>query len=831
MPSRNGFTFCLIVALSIWIPATLLAQGNYITVSSGGFNMGQDGTAASSYTDEAGIHWVTVDQFQISEYEISNTAYAAFLNAVGTNQDAQGHQYLDTTDPSVRIHWNGSQWTVDSGWETHPVVEVSWYGADAFARWAGGRLPSEEEWEKAARWDASTSHSRTWPWGDFWECGRSAMWWCISPRRTYPVGSFPNGRSPYNLYDMAGNAWEWTMGGYDSYPGCPLGTFTDSTREVQRGGSWTNSDYNQYCFTRSPQPRYITDANLGFRVVLSPNEPSVIPTPAPNVVNVQVWEEHFNSSITMDQTYAWWGTGSSFSVDTGNGWFVSSLQGATYPSGEYMALFRRDLSAYFSPGDIVDISVRIRYDRGDRDFARTSIAYSWGDSRVVTPGGRGADENTGWPWYLLANNSDAPNTWYTVKAERITWGTGKFVLGFGLWGNLSDQATPPIVNQHRQYVDWVRVEHSPGAVAGTPTPTPTVTSTPTITRTPTFGPSPTPTNTPVQNPCAQILRRGTVGSGIQLYYAASDVSTYRDERGGGASLTFDDFTTGSSASTWGPSGSDTSIGYLDGTQCGSTGEVRNTIGSCSSSNRLSPYRGNLALAKPDLSASGTAFNLLNYVSQVSSADTRTPFSESSANYPAWVKFCLRSPDLLNKTKVYLWFRAHKPTTQSNGGETAFDDDSYWVVGSPEYSETNRTLFYVADDGAGPGDNDGPDQSGASGQLFNNCGEAGRGLGQWFWGNNRISTSCDLGANWCSTSSYKLASENNYVTVLYTTQQNDGSGNGVVQFYIVGREAETFVEAVKLDLMCISTVGPASFVPSDDTWNGAQPLEVGGWTTF
>ncbi len=461
MPQKMNTIFRLVLVAYCIIPCVVFAQGNYITIPAGSFSMGQDGSANSSYTDEAAIHSVFVDQFQISQYEVTNTSFASFLNAVGTSQDAEGHPYLDTTDPSVRIHWNGSQWTVDSGWENHPVVEVSWYGADAFCRWSGGRLPSEEEWEKAARWDASTSHSRIWPWGDFFECGRSAVWWCINPRQTFPVGSFPAGVSPYGLYDMAGNVWEWTMGGYDSYPSCPLGSFSDATREVQRGGSWTNSDYNQYCFTRSPQPCYITDANLGFRVVKSPNEPQVIARPTPNVANGKVWEEHFNSSITMDQINDWWGTGRNFYVDTSNGWFVSSLEGAYFPSGEFMGIFRRDLSAYFSPGDVVDISVRLKYDRGDRDFARTSVVYSWGDNRRVSPGGRGADENTGWPWYLLANNSDEPIVWHTVKMERVTWGTGKFVLGFGLWGNLSDQANPPIINQHRQYVDWIRVEHSP----------------------------------------------------------------------------------------------------------------------------------------------------------------------------------------------------------------------------------------------------------------------------------------------------------------------------------------------------------------------------------
>jgi len=809
------------MAILLFGPVPPGAQGSYITIPAGIYPMGQDGSADSSYTDEVPIHWVSVDEFQISEYEITNSEFAAFLNAVGTNQDADGRQYLDETDPSVRISWNGSVWTADAGWENHPVVEVSWYGADAFCRWAGGRLPSEEEWEKAAGWDASTSHQRSWPWGDSYtyppcpDPPLSAMWWCISPRRTYPVGSFPAGVSPYNLYDMAGNVWEWTMGGYGSYPGCPLGSFADPTREVQRGGSWTNSTYNHHTFTRSPQPPYITDANLGFRVVMSSSEPPVMSLPEPNVSPPQVWEENFNSPVTMDETRLWWGTGQSYSVDTGNGWFVSSLNGATDPNGEGMGIFRRDLSAWFSPGDVVDISVRLRYDRGDRDFARTSVAFSWGDGRTIVPGGRGADENTGYPWYLLANNSDAPNTWHTVKAERITWGTGKFCLGFGLWGNLTNEASPPIIDEFRQYVDWIRVEHS---AAATPVPTPT------------FGPSPTPTETPVPPDCSPILRRGEAGGGVQLYVAASDVSDMRDDRGGGPAVDIEGTSVGGSSSPWAPSGSDLSPGYLDGTQCGTTGEVRDAIGFCNSNDRLSPGS-NLALTKPDLSGAGIAYNLGNYVSPISGADPRTPCDEISPSYPSWVKFCVRDPDLLGITKVYVWFRAFKPVLQSNSGESTFDDDSYWIVGSPEHSVIDRSLFYLADDNDGPGDNDGPDRSGATAQLFNNCGEAGRGMGQWFWGNTRVDGTTDLAADWCGNTTNKVTTEGNRVTVLYTTVTDDGMGNGNVQFYIVGREAETLAEAIQMDIVCISTVGPPSFVPSDDAWEIAGPAAVGLWRVY
>jgi hypothetical protein len=110
------------------------------------------------------------------------------------------------------------------------------------------------------------------------------------------------------------------------------------------------------------------------------------------------------------------------------------------------------------------------YDRAERDYDRTSVAVAWGDTQGVSPGGRGADENFGYPWYLIANNSDAPNEWHEVTCKRVLWGEGKLCIGFGLWGNLGTQADPPMqpasnppfggATWHRMWVDWVSVRHS-----------------------------------------------------------------------------------------------------------------------------------------------------------------------------------------------------------------------------------------------------------------------------------------------------------------------------------------------------------------------------------
>jgi hypothetical protein len=261
---------------------------------------------------------------------------------------------------------------------------------------------------------------------------------------------------------MAGNVWEWTMGGYASYPGVPslVGPFVDLSREVQRGGSWTNSDYNLRGATRSPLPRYITDANLGFRVCYSGFEPEV-PALDPSPCSLEyAWSEDFSFVTSMDDYDDRWGNGRSFRIDPVNGWLIASLEDPVYVAGEYMAMIRRDTGTLFAPGEFVDITVRLRYERGDRDYARTSVGVAWGDTRMIFPGGRGADENYGYPWFLIANNSDSPNQWHEVTCERMVWGEGLFCIGFGLWGNLPHDATPPILYQHRMLVDWVRVRRS-----------------------------------------------------------------------------------------------------------------------------------------------------------------------------------------------------------------------------------------------------------------------------------------------------------------------------------------------------------------------------------
>jgi formylglycine-generating enzyme required for sulfatase activity len=480
---KTTMFFC--VGLSVLIYCSLEAYQvppgiSHVIVSPGAFLMGQSNIGEppdiKAYWDEWPLHEVNIPyEYAIATYEVTNAEYAAFLNAVGVTSDAEGHPYFDATDPQLGIEKVGSFWQAKPGWENYPMVEVSWYGADAYCRWLGGRLPTEEEWEKASR----GSDARTWPWGNsFLPPGedvndplhpRASYWWGnrkfqTPPIKPYPVGTFSSWPSPYGLQDMAGNAWEWTMGGYDSYPGGPM-TFFDQTREVQRGGSWTNSDYNLRCAVRSPQPPYMTDSNLGFRPVWSDYEPPTNPVLVPPRRTINEWIEHFDYPSPIDEIYTWWNYGQSlFTIEPNNCWLVAALKSPNNnPSlvgGEVMAMIKRNTGNLFAPGDLVDITVRYYYERGDRTHARTSIAVAWGNNRSINPGGRGADENTGEPWLLIANNSDTPGVWNTVTARKIPWREGLFCIGFGLWANLSSEAIPPIVGQHRMWVDYIKVEHS-----------------------------------------------------------------------------------------------------------------------------------------------------------------------------------------------------------------------------------------------------------------------------------------------------------------------------------------------------------------------------------
>ena len=232
-----------------------------VRIPGGAFWMGNDNGPA----DERPRHRVQVAEFFIDRTKVTNAQFAGFMNASGT-QSADGQRWYDIDDSDARIHRRGGQWLPDQGHENDPVVEASWYGALAYCRWRGKRLPSEAEWEKAAR----ATDGRRFPWGneppDKNRAHFGAGW-----NELKPVGSFPQGASPYGLLDMAGNGWEWVSSAYLPYPYDAKDGREDLIRDATRGTRGGGHDSRLEELTTTQRGRLVSrnpsggHHNIGFR--------------------------------------------------------------------------------------------------------------------------------------------------------------------------------------------------------------------------------------------------------------------------------------------------------------------------------------------------------------------------------------------------------------------------------------------------------------------------------------------------------------------------------------------------------------------------------------
>jgi formylglycine-generating enzyme required for sulfatase activity len=189
-----------------------------LRVPGGPFILGDD----TRHPDEGPMQEWTVGPFYIDRYEVTNADYHRFVKA------------LDRPPPA---HWNGHAPPPELA--DHPVTYVSWYDARDYCAWRGKRLPTEFEWEKAAR----GAEGLKFPWGDIFDPGIAN-----TPQskigHTTPVGRFPKGASPYGAMDMAGNVWEWTDSWYKPYPGNTRSNpnYGEMYRIV-RGGSWFDCEF------------------------------------------------------------------------------------------------------------------------------------------------------------------------------------------------------------------------------------------------------------------------------------------------------------------------------------------------------------------------------------------------------------------------------------------------------------------------------------------------------------------------------------------------------------------------------------------------------------
>ena len=245
-----------------------------ITIPAGSFTMGSE----EGQSDERPVRIVTVDAFRIDRYEVSVEAFSECVDAGQCREPYRGGDVFPMPWERMNCNWGLAQRA------SHPINCVNWYEANAFCRWAGKRLPTEAEWEKAARGD----DERRYPWGNEQPdceravidvggdgCGRETTW---------PAGSKPLGASPYGVEDMSGNVWEWVDDwyAYDYYAWAPVANPRNTSEETVprqpgwgtgktlRGGSWADqassihSAANRLGYPIDTPPDY----TIGFRCAM-----------------------------------------------------------------------------------------------------------------------------------------------------------------------------------------------------------------------------------------------------------------------------------------------------------------------------------------------------------------------------------------------------------------------------------------------------------------------------------------------------------------------------------------------------------------------------------
>ncbi len=233
-----------------------------VLIPEGSFPMGVPHGDRDGGRDEYPRHDVFVNDFYIDKFELTNGRYLEFVKATK-------HRIPQNPKNATRNLWEGD--TITESLADRPVVNVDWADAQAYCQWAGKRLPTEAEWEKAAKGTAD----RRFPWGNVEPTNKhlnfNQQW--IGEKTLMPVGSYELGKSPFGVYDMAGNVWEWVNDWYDakyyerSPAKNPVGP-ESGTKRVLRGSGWQNETPTVRIFTRVDSDPTIRNESTGFRCAM-----------------------------------------------------------------------------------------------------------------------------------------------------------------------------------------------------------------------------------------------------------------------------------------------------------------------------------------------------------------------------------------------------------------------------------------------------------------------------------------------------------------------------------------------------------------------------------
>jgi formylglycine-generating enzyme required for sulfatase activity len=260
-----------------------------VFVPEGDFSMGSD---SSGYANEKPVHTVFLDSYWIDRTEVTNAMFELFAVKTGyqTEAEKKGSSRGYDTETGKSVEGLAADWQHPLGpgsslteLAEHPVVHVSWNDARAYCEWAGRRLLSEAEWEKAAR----GADARKFPWGDDFDgtllnsadvnlgAGRGNSGFDDGFQLSAPVGSYPMGASPYGVLDLVGNVWEWVSDWVDEAyygvsPSANPGGPASGEYRIVRGGSWHDPEDGNRAAYRGWATPEDTDITLGFRCGRTP---------------------------------------------------------------------------------------------------------------------------------------------------------------------------------------------------------------------------------------------------------------------------------------------------------------------------------------------------------------------------------------------------------------------------------------------------------------------------------------------------------------------------------------------------------------------------------